>query len=228
MKIPPAPHSWSVTPRQAIAIQKKLASRVREIRPPTPIRFVAGTDLAFSRDGQRCVAGVVLWDLTHGEVVERHIAVRKLRFPYVPGLLSFREAPAAIAALGKLKITPDALMIDGHGLAHPRRFGIACHLGVVCKLRSIGCAKSRLTGSHKEPGRRRGARCALRDDTTRLGTVLRTRHGVKPVFVSVGHKIDLPTAERVVLECVTRYRLPEPTRLADHLVRDAKRKMGWR
>lgn len=218
MKIPRVPHRWRVTPKQAIAIQRRLASRVRQVAPRKRTRFVAGVDAAFSSDGRQCIAATVLWDARAQSVTEERVAVRPVTFPYVPGLLSFREAPAVIAALRKLRHEPDAIMCDAHGFAHPRRFGLACHVGLICDRPTIGCAKSRLTGEHGEPGTRRGARASLRDGGERIGTVLRTQDGVRPVFVSVGHKIDLATAERVVLECAPRYRVPEPTRLADQLV----------
>jgi deoxyribonuclease V len=214
-----------VTPKQAVAVQRRLASRVKQCRPRKAIRFVAGADAAFPKHAEQCVAAVVLWDLEEQTVLEEHVAVRKLNFPYVPGLLSFREAPALLAALRKLRRTPDCLMLDGHGLAHPRRFGIACHVGVICRRPTIGCAKSRLTGVHHEPGIERGSRTPLVDGELTLGTVLRTRDGVKPVFVSVGHQVDLATAEQVVFDCAVRYRLPEPTRLADRLVATAKGKV---
>jgi deoxyribonuclease V len=212
-----------VTPKQAITIQKHLASQVRTPTLKTSVRWVAGADAAFPRDGNTCIAAVVLWDLENQVVVEERVAVRKLTFPYIPGLLSFREAPAVLACLRKLSRTPDVVILDGQGLAHPRRFGLACHIGVICDLPTIGCAKSRLTGSSVEPGIRRGSRAPLRDAGHRIGTVLRTRTGVKPLYVSVGHKIDLRGAEKVVLESAVRYRLPEPTRLADRLVAEAKR-----
>lgn len=223
MRFARTPHRWILTPRQAIALQTKLAARVSQSRLDGPIRLVTGADMAISRDGGRCVAAVVLWDRRRQVVCEQHVAVRKLTFPYVPGLLSFREAPAVLAALRKLRRTPDVLMCDGHGLAHPRSFGIACHVGVIVGLPAIGCAKSRLIGEHDEPALERGARTTLRHRGRIVGTVLRTRAGVKPVFVSVGHRIDLGTAERVTLDCAIRYRLPEPTRLADHLAAEAKR-----
>lgn len=218
MKIPRAPHRWKVTPGQAVAIQRRLAVAVRHTAPRRSIRWIAGADAAFAKDGKLCIAGVVLWDALERAVVEEHVAVRELYFPYVPGLLSFREAPSILAALRKLRKAPDALIMDGHGWAHQRRFGIACHVGVICNLPTVGCAKSRLIGSHREPGSRRGSRVPLRDGGEVIGTVLRTRDGVKPVFVSVGHKVDLRTAERIVLECAVRFRLPEPTRCADRLV----------
>ena len=185
--------------------------------------MVAGLDAAYSRDGTRCIAGAIVWDVERCRVVEQRVASRPLTFPYVPGLLSFREAPSLLAALRKLRANPDALMCDGHGLAHPRRFGIACHLGVLVDLPSVGCAKSRLVGSHRLPAERRGARAALTDRGQKVGVVLRTRRGVKPVFVSVGHRIDAESAVALVLRCGGGYRLPEPTRLADRLVAEAKR-----
>jgi deoxyribonuclease V len=223
MKIPPAPHRWKVTPKQAIAIQKRLAAQVRTPSLKAPVRWVAGADAAFPKDGKSCVAAVVLWDLEDQVVVEEHVASRKLTFPYIPGLLSFREAPAVIAALRRLSRAPDVVMLDGQGLAHPRRFGLACHIGVICDLPTIGCAKSRLTGSFKEPGVRRGSHTSLVDGDQVIGTVLRTRTGVKPVYVSVGHRIDLRGAAKIVLSSAVRYRLPEPTRLADRLVAAVKR-----
>ena len=218
MKLPPAPHSWRLSPREAVAVQRRLAARVRRRPPARPPRFVAGLDAAFSPDGERCIAGVVLWDAGRRELVEAHRVERPLGFPYVPGLLSFREAPALLAALRRLARRPDALLCDGHGLAHPRRFGIACHLGVLAGLPSVGCAKSRLVGEHAEPGPARGSRAALRDGREVIGAVLRTRRDVRPVYVSVGHHFDLASAVALVLRCGGGRRLPEPTRLADRLV----------
>ena len=226
MKIPPAPHRWSLAPREAAAVQRRLAGAVREVRPRRALRFVAGLDAAFSPDGERCIAGVVLWDRFERAVVEERVAARKLSFPYVPGLLSFREAPALLAALRKLRAPADVLLCDGQGLAHPRRFGIACHLGVLTGLPSVGCAKSRLVGEHREPGRRRGASAALKHRGEVVGCVLRTRDDVKPLFVSVGHRIDLASAEQLVLDCAGGRRLPEPTHLADRLVSRARERAG--
>jgi deoxyribonuclease V len=222
MKIPPAPHSWKLTPRAAIALQKELASRVSVVEPAGEFRFVAGLDAAFSTDGKWCLAAVVLWDSEMLRVVEQHTASTKLAFPYVPGLLSFREAPALLAALRELKQRPDALMCDGQGIAHPRRLGIAAHVGIICGLPTIGCAKSRLCGEETEPAQRRSFWTPLLDGEETIGAVLRTQDGVKPLYVSVGHLCDLPSACSLVLKCATRYRLPEPTRLADRLVAAAK------
>jgi deoxyribonuclease V len=226
MDVPRAPHRWSVTPTQAGAIQQRLAPRVRQVPLVGAPRLVVGVDAAFSRDDRFCLAAAVVWDLREQSVVEQHVAVRPLTFPYVPGLLSFREGAAVLAALRKLRTLPDVLIYDGHGLAHPRRFGIACHVGVILNRPAIGCAKSRLIGTHREPGPRRGAAAPLLDGGEVIGSVLRTQDRIKPVFVSVGHLIDLPGAQWIVFACAIRYRLPEPTRLADHLVGAAKRALG--
>jgi deoxyribonuclease V len=226
MNVPRPPHRWSVTPQRAMDLQRRLAVRVRQLALACPPRLVAGVDAVFSADDRYCLAAVVLWDMDRRAVIEQHVAVRRLRFPYVPGLLSFREAPAALAVLRRLRTPPDAVLYDGHGRAHPRRFGIACHIGVSLDQPTVGCAKSRLVGTHREPGSRRGAAVPLIDDGEVVGTVLRTQHGVKPVFVSVGHRIDLAGARRLVLACAVRYRLPEPTRLADQLAGAAKRQWG--
>lgn len=226
MNIPRAPHSWLVTPRQAVEIQRELASRARSVKPRRRLRFVAGVDAAFTpKDAAdpRCFAAAVVWDLGRERVIEERVATRKLAFPYVPGLLTFREAPAVLAALRKIRAPVDAVMCDGHGLAHPRRFGLACHVGVICGAPTIGCAKSPLVGEHRVVGERRGSRAALIHEDEVIGTVLRTRSRVRPVFVSIGHNVDLPTAERITLECALRFRLPEPTRLADRLVARVRR-----
>lgn len=226
MKLPPVPHSWKLSPRQAIAVQREMASRVSQSPPGCVVNLIAGLDAAFSPDGRQCLSAVVLWDMRLRKVVEQHTARRPLTFPYIPGLLSFREIPALLAALRKLEQRPDALMCDGQGLAHPRRFGIACHLGVICNLPALGCAKSRLIGTHEEPAQQRSSCAALEDKGQVIGSVLRTQTSVKPVFVSIGHRMDLATAERIVLDCAIRYRLPEPTRLADRSVAAVKRAMS--
>ena len=223
MKIAPAPHAWNLSPTRAVAVQRRLASRVRHERPRRALRYAAGLDMAFSRDGERCLAAAVLWDVRERTVVEVQLASRALAFPYIPGLLSFREAPALLAALRRLRRRPDVLLCAGHGIAHPRRFGIACHLGVLTDLPSVGCAKSRLVGSAADPAAARGSHTTLRHRGDRIGYVLRTRANVKPVYVSVGHRIDLDTALRLTLACGGGYRLPEPTRLADRTVARARR-----
>jgi deoxyribonuclease V len=223
MKIPRAPHSWHLTPRSAIAVQRRLAREVTVAPSRASLRFIAGLDAAFSKDGTSCIAGVVLWDALKHCVIAQHTAVRPVRFPYIPGLLSFREAPALLAALRKLRQNPDVLLCDGQGRAHPRRFGIACHLGVLCDLPAIGCAKSRLAGTHAELAATQGSHVPLLDDGEPIGEVVRTKEGCRPLYVSVGHRMSLAQARKLVVATVTRYRLPEPTRLADRLVARAKR-----
>ena len=218
MKLPRMPHRWDLSPKQAIRLQRRLAGRVRELPLRKPLRHVAGGDVSFTMDETRLIAGWVVWDLMAGEVVESVVTTRPIRFPYVPGLLSFREAPAMIAAARKLHVEPDVFMLDGQGLAHPRRFGLACHVGMLLDRPTLGCAKSRLCGEHGEPAATAGSACLLMHEGECVGSVLRTRDGTKPVFVSIGYRITLPEAVRVVLSCCTKYRLPEPTRLAHQLV----------
>ena len=155
------------------------------------------------------------------ETVECRIASTEVTFPYVPGLLSFRETPVLVPVLESLILRPDVLLVDGQGIAHPRRFGIACHLGLLFDIPTIGCAKSRLTGKFEEPGRAKGSRAELKDGEEVIGAALRTRDGTKPIFVSIGHKVDLESALRIVLGCVGKYRIPEPTRRA-HLAAAGK------
>jgi deoxyribonuclease V len=218
MKLPPPLHRWSMTPRQAIRLQQRLADRVRIEPLRQSVHLVAGADVAFSPDGKRCLAGVVVYDLQKQEVVEQVLAWRPVRFPYVPGLLSFREAPAVLAAVRRLRTVPDLFMFDAQGLAHPRRMGLASHVGLLMDRPTVGCAKSRLCGEHGDPAQEPGSVSALVDRGEGIGAVLRTRHGVKPVYVSVGHRVMLADAIQAVMACVTRYRLPEPTRLAHIMV----------
>ena len=179
---------------------------------------IAGLDCAFSRDGRKIIAAVIVLRFGDFEVVETTHAIRKVTFPYIPGLLSFREAPVCIAAAKKLKITPDAFMIDGQGIAHQRRLGLAAHLGLFFNKPTIGCAKSRLTGQYEEPSVKKGAFSLLKDKDEIIGSVVRTRTKVKPVFVSVGNRCLLEDAIEITLACAVKYRLPEPTRLAHQLV----------
>jgi len=226
MQLPRVAHSWRLSPKQAVAVQNRLAGRVVRHADGHPLRRIAGLDAAFYES--TCIAAVVLWDLDRRVVEEQHTASRPLRFPYVPGLLSFREAPALLAALRKLECPPDVLMCDGQGIADPRRFGLASHLGVLTGLPSIGCAKSRLTGHLAIPGRARGDTAPLLDRGEVIGAVVRTRASTRPVYVSIGHRVDLNAAVAVVLAATSGFRLPEPTRLADRLVAAAKRACGAR
>ncbi|MBE3145506.1 MAG: deoxyribonuclease V [Planctomycetes bacterium] len=217
-------HKWNLTFRQAIALQKQLAHRVKLTPVRKPPGLVAGLDCAFSRDGHKIIAAVVVLKLPDFELIETATAVRNLTFPYIPGLLSFREAPACLAAVEKLKIKPDVFIIDGQGIAHPRRFGIASHLGLFLDKPTIGCAKSHLIGDFEMPPLKKGAYSLLKDKGETIGAVLRTRTKVRPVFVSVGNKCTLEDAIGIVLACTTKYRLPEPARLAHQLVGKLKLK----
>ena len=181
------------------------------------VRHVAGTDVGFERGGGIARAAVVVLSFPDLSLVDYAIARRPARFPYVPGLLSFRELPALLAALDRLRVRPDLILCDGQGIAHPRRFGLASHLGVFCGIPSIGVAKSRLTGTHGEPMQRRGAWVPLADQGETIGAVLRTKAHTRPLYVSIGHRVSLPVAVRYVMACTTKYRLPETTRWAHRL-----------
>ncbi len=214
----PIRHSWKLTPRAAVTLQRALASRVIEAPLSRPARYIAGGDCAFVRGGASILVGWVVWDTFESRVVEQVVLTRRCSFPYVPGLLSFREAPAMIAAAQRLKTVVDVYMIDGQGRAHPRRIGLASHVGLWLDRPTVGCAKSRLCGEYVEPGARRRASRPLLDGREVIGRVLRTRDGVRPLFISVGHRITLGDAVRCVLSSGGRYRLPEPTRRAHQLV----------
>jgi deoxyribonuclease V len=210
-------HRWDLSPLDAIALQARIAARVvREDNLPAP-RTVAGVDVGFEDGGRVARAAVAVLAFPSLEPVAWAVAREPTRFPYVPGLLSFREVPVVVAALARLPRLPDVVLVDGQGIAHPRRCGLASHLGLVTGLATIGVAKSRLIGTHREPGRRRGARAALRDRGETIGAVLRTRDGVAPLYVSIGHRVGLETAVRLVLACAPRWRLPETTRAAHRL-----------
>ena len=217
-------HSWDLSYSQAVEQQKRLAERVRQIKLKNQPKLVAGLDCAFSRDGRNIIAGVIVLQLPGLELLETTSATRKVTFPYIPGLLSFREAPVCIAATEKLRNRPDIFMIDGQGIAHPRRLGLAAHLGLFFDAPTIGCAKSRLTGTFEEPPLQKGTYTPLKDGDDVIGAVVRTRSNVKPVFVSIGNQCLLKEAIELVLSCAMKYRLPEPTRLAHQLVSKLKLK----
>jgi deoxyribonuclease V len=200
-----------------VAIQDALRARVETADRLPEIRHVAGVDVGFEDGGRLTRAAVVVLDYPDLQPVDRSLARLPTRFPYVPGLLSFRELPAVLAAIEGLAVRPDVYLCDGQGLAHPRRFGIACHLGVLLDAPSIGVAKTRLIGSHAEPPQEKGGWTPLMDGEDVIGAVLRTRTGVKPLYVSIGHRLCLKTAIRLVLACTRRFRLPETTRLAHRL-----------
>ena len=205
-------HPWDLTPRDAMALQQVLRERVITCDLKAEPQTVAGIDVGLKSGLAR--AAVVVFSLPKLEILEYAIDERPVAYPYVPGLLSFREIPAILGALAQLTIEPDLLMCDAQGYAHPRRLGLASHLGVILDHPSIGCAKSRLCGTYEEPARERDSHTWLVDDEEVIGAVVRTRTNVKPVFVSIGHRIRLQGAIQWVLRCAVRYRLPEPTRWA--------------
>ncbi len=210
-------HHWPTTVEEAIAIQKQLQPEVTTEDQLPEVRYVAGVDMGFEEDYAISRAAVVVLSFPELQLVEQAIARRPTTFPYIPGFLSFREVPAVMDALEKLSTTPDLILCDGQGIAHPRRFGLACHLGVLIDIPTIGVAKSLLIGEHDELPPEKGSWQPLRYKGETVGVVLRSRTGVKPLYVSSGHRISLPTAIDYVLRCTPKYRLPETTRLADKL-----------
>jgi deoxyribonuclease V len=225
----PELHDWSMTYKEAVALQRELAGRVDlRDRLPRPMRTVAGVDVSYEKHGDLFFAAVVVLSFPELELLEESSASGRVTFPYIPGLLSFRELPILLDAFRTLKNSPDAVLVDGQGIAHPRRFGIASHLGLWTGLPTVGCAKSRLCGEHGAPGPKRGDSVPLTHEGERIGTVLTTRDKVSPLFISPGHRVDHDAAVELVLACGRRTRMPEPTRLAhlatNRLRLEAKRK----
>jgi deoxyribonuclease V len=211
-------HSWDLSAQAAVALQKELAGQVSLCDDlPTPVERVAGADVSYRRSGRQLHAAVVVLDYGSMAVLETATASGEVAFPYIPGLLSFRELPFLLQAFQKLETVPHAILADGQGIAHPRRLGLASHLGLWLDLPTIGCAKSRLCGEHEEPGLKRGDWTPLCVDGGILGRVVRTKDNVRPLYLSPGHKIDLQSATDIVVHCCRGYRLPEPTRHA-HLL----------
>jgi len=208
---------WSFSPEQAIALQQDLRSQVILTDQLGEVRYVAGVDVGFEAAGTITRAAVAVLNLDDLQVSDRAIARRPTTFPYIPGLLSFREIPAVVDALQKLTVRPDLILCDGQGTAHPRRFGIACHLGLIIDLPTIGVAKSLLVGKHADLADEKGSYQPLIHKNETIGVALRTRVGTKPVYISPGHRISLDTAIAYVMCCTTKYRLPETTRHAHKL-----------
>ena len=208
-------HPWNLTPREAVALQRELAGAVDlRDRVPRDVRLAAGVDVSSARFGSAVHAAVVLYDLASCRAVEVASASAEAAFPYVPGLLSFRELPVVLSAFRQLRGTPEVVLVDGQGIAHPRRLGIASHLGLWLGMPTIGCAKSRLCGEHGPVGERRGATVPLLLDGEEVGRVVRTRDRVRPLYISPGHRVDIARAVQIVLASGHGYRLPEPTRQA--------------
>lgn len=221
-------HSWNVSPGEAVQIQKRLAERIKTTPLPKEPETIAGADIGWIKGSPaRAFAGVVLMEFPSLRVVDEIIREGEIVFPYVPGLLSFREAPLLLELFKTLSPAPDLVFFDGHGIAHPRRLGLASHLGLFLNCPTIGCAKSKLIGTFAEPANAKDSFSYLVDDNDQvLGAAVRSREGCKPIFVSAGHLIDLDHAIRWTLQCATRYRIPEPTRLAHNLVAAYKRETG--
>lgn len=216
-------HPWELTVQQARELQQSLRPKVETRDRLGPVRLVAGVDISYDRGSPVLFASVVVLDAETLEVVEQVGVLDQARFPYVPGYLSFRELPAVVRAFERLACTPDLVVCDGHGFAHPRRFGLASHLGVLFDVPSIGCGKTVLVGDHAEPAKSRGSHRRLVHEGETIGEALRTRRGVKPVFVSIGHRISVQTARCWVLRLAPRYRLPETTRAAHREVNRLRR-----
>lgn len=216
-------HSWRVSPVQARQIQERLQKEILRQAPRGFPRLVAGADVSYDKRGTDLYAAVVVLDINTLRTVEVVGMKARATFPYIPGLLSFREVPPLIRIFRRLRARPEALVCDGQGVAHPRRFGLACHLGLLLDLPSLGCAKTRLIGNYREPGRERGQFSPLQEGEEVIGSVLRTRTDVQPVFVSVGHRISLEIAREIVLRLTPHFRLPETTRQAHHRVNDLRR-----
>ncbi|HZS06252.1 MAG TPA: deoxyribonuclease V [Blastocatellia bacterium] len=244
-------HAWDLTPAEAIALQKKLREQV-VIRPlPDKVELVAGADISFNKFSEVVYAGIVVLRLPQLEVIATSGVVTTTKFPYIPGLLSFREVPALLEAWQKLTVRPDVLVLDGQGIAHPRRLGIASHIGLVIGLPTVGCAKTVLTGRYEEPDPQAGSWSPMTDKGETIGAALRTKDRVNPVFISPGHLADIPSAITLALRCVrgyaehntsgglfgtrpepsrskgSKYRIPEPTRLAHLFVNAMRRGEEW-
>lgn len=209
--------AWPTNAEEAIAIQQELRKQVITTDDFGTVKYVAGVDAAYIEGDSITRAAVVVLSFPDLQVKDSAIAIRPTSFPYVPGFLSFREVPAVLDALEKLSIAPDLILCDGQGIAHPHRFGLACHLGVLTEIPTIGAAKTLLIGKHAELPLDRGSWQPLIDNGETIGAVLRTQKGVKPMYVSCGHRVSLPSAIDYVLRCAAKYRLPETTRMADRL-----------
>jgi deoxyribonuclease V len=237
-------HDWDLTPTEAVKLQKELRGQVRIEPLNRKVNLVAGCDISFNKFSEIVYAGIVVLRLPELEVVDSATVITRIGFPYIPGLLSFRETPALLEAWEQLQTAPDVVMLDGQGLAHPRRFGIACHFGLLVGLPTLGCAKTVLRGQYDEPDEKAGSYSPMTDKGETVGAAVRTKDRVAPVFVSVGNRIDLPGAIKLALRCVkgyqandggetlfdvrpaskSKYRIPEPTRQAHLLVNELRRR----
>ncbi len=227
-------HSWDVTPSEAVALQKRLREQVIIQPLPDNIELVAGADISFEKFSDTVYAAIIVLRLPELEFVTASGVMTKAPFPYIPGLLSFRETPPLLEAWAQLQVRPDMLMLDGQGIAHPRRFGIASHIGLLLHLPTIGCGKTLLTGKYEEPGEQAGSWSPLMDKGEQIGAVVRTKNRINPVYISPGHLADIPTSIAMTLRCAkgyesgsAKYRIPEPTRLAHLYVNAMRRGEEW-
>jgi deoxyribonuclease V len=218
-------HAWQLSITQAMDMQRRLSKQVSWTGEVIEPNFIAGVDISVGQANEMAQAAIVVLSYPELKLVATELVQGRLELSYIPGLLSFRESPLILAACRKLSLTPDLIIVDGQGVAHPRRLGLASHLGLFLDIPTIGCAKSRLCGMHKVPGEEPGSYTDLVDRDEIIGVVLRTKTGVKPVYVSTGHKISLENAIYWVMQCCRGYRLPEPTRLA-HLAAGGNLKPG--
>lgn len=216
-------HAWDLTAEQAVQLQKQLASSVDLRKPATTFRKVAACDVSFDKGGEYLFAAVAIFDAESHDLLDEVTVIEAAVFPYIPGLLSFRELPAVLKGFEEIRIVPDIVICDGQGIAHPRRLGIASHLGLWLNIPTIGCAKSILCGSYEEPDDARGSKNPIFHRNEIIGYALRTRKSVKPVFVSPGHLCDLDTATDIVLSLTSKYRLPDPVRYVHNLSNHARR-----
>jgi deoxyribonuclease V len=221
--IPLIKHPWDISEKDAILLQRNLSGKVIKEDRFEEVKWIAGVDVAYDEQRNEQFAAAVVLDALSFEVIEFSIAQEAVKFPYIPGLFSFREIPTIAKALMKLKTVPDLIVCDGQGVAHPRRFGLACHLGVIFDIPSIGCGKTRLLGTADDPGSNRGDSSPLIDNGETVGCVLRTQTKIRPIFVSVGHLVSLKTACDWIIKLTPKFRLPETTRQADQLVKKLKK-----
>ena len=216
-------HAWDVSPREAIAIQHELRHKVQLIPLKEPITYIAGADISFNRGSNVFYAGFVVFRYPSMKLCGHSLVVSHSAFPYVPGLLSFRELPALLAAWKQMPLQPDVVLMDGHGIAHPRRLGIASHFGLWVNRPTIGCAKRLLVGMHSTLGQSAGSDTIIYDRHETIGVALRTRDRIKPVYISAGNLLTLPDALAITRQCVAKHRLPEPTRRARLLVNQLRK-----
>lgn len=211
-----------LTPTEAVAIQKELREKIKLGPLQKPVTTVAGADISFNKYSETVYAGIVVLSFPNMQVLHTATTITSTKFPYIPGLLAFREVPALMEVWGKLEIKPDVLILDGHGIAHPRRVGIATHFGLAANTPTIGCAKSLLTGGYEEPDASPLSTSPLIDKQEQIGTVLRTKNKCKPVYVSPGHLITMQESLAIIKQCIRKHRIPEPTRLAHLLVNEIR------